>query len=195
MLFVACCRMLIYRKIFASKIYIALFKRFYTVNDLNAQNYQNSIHLMMQLNFLKGYFTYDNFGKFDKFSLKYFIITEGKQIFAVSRCSRILVLTGAGVSVSCGIPDFRSRNGVYARLHVEYPDLPDPTAMFDINYFSKNPKPFFEFARVLSYSFLQLVFVVFVLLRQPIKLYGASVFVLEFGLTPPALCLLKRFEH
>ncbi|CAG9539951.1 unnamed protein product [Cercopithifilaria johnstoni] len=65
------------------------------------------------------------------------------------RCSRILVLTGAGVSVSCGIPDFRSKNGIYARLHIEYPDLPDPTAMFDINYFSKNPKPFFEFAREL----------------------------------------------
>ncbi|KAL3982369.1 Sir2 family protein [Acanthocheilonema viteae] len=65
------------------------------------------------------------------------------------RCSRILVLTGAGVSVSCGIPDFRSKNGIYARLHIEYPDLPDPTAMFDINYFSRNPKPFFEFAREL----------------------------------------------
>ncbi|VDK81416.1 unnamed protein product [Litomosoides sigmodontis] len=65
------------------------------------------------------------------------------------KCNRILVLTGAGVSVSCGIPDFRSKNGIYARLHVEYPDLPDPTAMFDINYFSKNPKPFFEFAREL----------------------------------------------
>ena len=39
---------------------------------------------------------------------------------------RILVLTGAGVSVSCGIPDFRSRDGVYARLAVDFPDLPDP---------------------------------------------------------------------
>ncbi|CAI5449748.1 unnamed protein product [Caenorhabditis angaria] len=45
---------------------------------------------------------------------------------------RILVLTGAGVSVSCGIPDFRSKDGIYARLHAEFPDLPDPTAMFDI---------------------------------------------------------------
>ena len=39
---------------------------------------------------------------------------------------RIMVLTGAGVSVSCGIPDFRSRDGVYARLAVDFPDLPDP---------------------------------------------------------------------
>lgn len=38
----------------------------------------------------------------------------------------IVVLTGAGVSVSCGIPDFRSRDGVYARLAVDFPDLPNP---------------------------------------------------------------------
>ena len=63
------------------------------------------------------------------------------------RSKRILVLTGAGVSVSCGIPDFRSKDGIYARLINEFPDLPDPTAMFDINYFARNPKPFFEFAR------------------------------------------------
>ena len=52
------------------------------------------------------------------------------------------------VSVSCGIPDFRSRDGVYAKLSVEYPDLPDPQAMFDISYFYKNPRPFFKFAKV-----------------------------------------------
>ena len=52
------------------------------------------------------------------------------------------------VSVSCGIPDFRSRDGIYARLAVEYPDLPDPQAMFDIHYFRRNPKPFFKFAKV-----------------------------------------------
>ena len=52
------------------------------------------------------------------------------------------------VSVSCGIPDFRSRDGIYAKLSVEYPDLPDPQAMFDIEYFYQNPRPFFKFAKV-----------------------------------------------
>ena len=52
------------------------------------------------------------------------------------------------VSVSCGIPDFRSRDGIYAKLSVEYPDLPDPQAMFDISYFCQNPRPFYKFAKV-----------------------------------------------
>ncbi|XP_020281472.1 NAD-dependent protein deacetylase sirtuin-1 isoform X2 [Pseudomyrmex gracilis] len=64
------------------------------------------------------------------------------------RCSKkIIVLTGAGVSVSCGIPDFRSRDGIYSRLAQDFPDLPDPQAMFDINYFSQDPRPFYKFAR------------------------------------------------
>ena len=65
----------------------------------------------------------------------------------IKKSSNIIVLTGAGVSVSCGIPDFRSRDGVYARLAVDFPDLPDPQAMFDIHYFKKDPRPFFKFAR------------------------------------------------
>lgn len=49
--------------------------------------------------------------------------------------------------MSCGIPDFRSRNGIYSRLALDFPDLPDPQAMFDIQYFSQDPRPFFKFAR------------------------------------------------
>ncbi|KAJ7180645.1 DHS-like NAD/FAD-binding domain-containing protein [Mycena filopes] len=58
----------------------------------------------------------------------------------IRESKRILILTGAGISVSCGIPDFRSRDGLYASLKQrgEY-DLDDPQQMFDISYFRENP--------------------------------------------------------
>ena len=55
---------------------------------------------------------------------------------------KIVFLTGAGVSVASGIPDWRSPNtGVYANL--EKYNLPYPEAPFSIDYFLKNPAPFF----------------------------------------------------
>ena len=59
----------------------------------------------------------------------------------------IMVLTGAGVSVSCGIPDFRSRDGIYSRLSKEFPEMTDPQSMFEIRYFSEDPRPFYKFAK------------------------------------------------
>ena len=32
----------------------------------------------------------------------------------ISSATNIVVLVGAGISVSCGIPDFRSENGIYS---------------------------------------------------------------------------------
>ena len=55
----------------------------------------------------------------------------------------IMVLSGAGISTSCGIPDFRSATGLYANLQAEgrY-ELDDPQQMFDIHYFVEHPEVF-----------------------------------------------------
>ncbi|GLJ59177.1 hypothetical protein SUGI_1496530 [Cryptomeria japonica] len=67
----------------------------------------------------------------------------------INKSKRILVLSGAGISTSAGLPDFRSRDGIYVQIHDEHPDLQDPKCMFDIEYFRKNPLPFYQFAKAL----------------------------------------------
>ncbi|KAH9940872.1 SIR2-domain-containing protein [Epithele typhae] len=66
--------------------------------------------------------------------------TVDDAVHLIRASKRILILTGAGISVSCGIPDFRSRNGLYASLQDsgEY-ELDDPQQMFDIQFFRENP--------------------------------------------------------
>jgi NAD-dependent SIR2 family protein deacetylase len=63
----------------------------------------------------------------------------------IRKSSNIIVLTGAGISVSSGIPDFRSKGGIYPRLRDEF-GLPEPECMFDLEYFHDNPKVFYSFA-------------------------------------------------
>jgi NAD-dependent SIR2 family protein deacetylase len=52
---------------------------------------------------------------------------------------KVGVMVGAGISVNAGIPDFRSKKGLYSTL-------PSPELIFDIHYFRKNPIHYYEFA-------------------------------------------------
>eukprot|EP00826_Nyctotherus_ovalis_P001293 TRINITY_DN10190_c0_g8_i1.p1 TRINITY_DN10190_c0_g8~~TRINITY_DN10190_c0_g8_i1.p1 ORF type:complete len:416 (-),score=113.49 TRINITY_DN10190_c0_g8_i1:45-1292(-) len=59
---------------------------------------------------------------------------------------KIAVLTGAGISVNAGIPDFRTPGtGLYSQL-AKY-NLPYPEAVFTLSYFAANPKPFYQLAQ------------------------------------------------
>ncbi|KAJ3281353.1 NAD-dependent protein deacetylase sirtuin-1 [Rhizoclosmatium sp. JEL0117] len=67
------------------------------------------------------------------------------RLFASAK--NIMVITGAGISTNAGIPDFRSKGGIYSQLG-EY-NLDSPEDMFHIDTFKSNPKPFYSFAKSL----------------------------------------------
>ncbi|KAG9008311.1 hypothetical protein FRB94_013473 [Tulasnella sp. JGI-2019a] len=42
---------------------------------------------------------------------------------AVAKARRVVIVTGAGISCSCGIPDFRSTDGLYNLVKSQYPNV------------------------------------------------------------------------
>lgn len=77
-----------------------------------------------------------------KYATTYDQIIRG---FKSGRFKKVIVCTGAGISVSAGIPDFRSpKTGLYDNLS-KY-DLPNPQAIFEINFFNEKPGAFYQLA-------------------------------------------------
>ena len=59
--------------------------------------------------------------------------------------NKILVITGAGISTSLGIPDFRSKDtGFYSSLRAM--GMSEPEEVFDIFNFDENPQTFYSLA-------------------------------------------------
>lgn len=71
---------------------------------------------------------------------QYYNIDHAVSLFKSSK--NIVILTGAGISTSLGVPDFRSKNGVYSLLEDSTYD--DPQELFHIENFKTDPGEFFK---------------------------------------------------
>lgn len=61
----------------------------------------------------------------------------------LQKSSKIMVITGAGISTNLGIPDFRSpESGFYSQMKKKGFD--DPESVFDLLHFQEDPRIFYE---------------------------------------------------
>lgn len=64
----------------------------------------------------------------------------------IAECKHIVFFGGAGVSTESGIPDFRSKDGLYNQRDIKF-DRFTPEYLLSIDCLEENPKVFYEFYR------------------------------------------------
>ena len=88
------------------------------------------------------------YSKEEIFNIKY---NEFISLFKNNFFKKIIFMVGAGISTTAGIPDFRSKTGLFKQLQDKY-NMKSPEEFFEISTFLDNPIFFYEFCKIFDLS-------------------------------------------
>jgi NAD-dependent SIR2 family protein deacetylase len=88
------------------------------------------------------------YSKEEIFNIKY---NEFISLFKNNFFKKIIFMVGAGISTTAGIPDFRSKTGLFKQLQEKY-NMQSPEEFFEISTFLENPNFFYEFCKIFDLS-------------------------------------------
>ena len=122
----------------------------FKINIINSNEDIEKIKLHIQ------YLTENRYGKpFNKYytkeeiySIKYKKLIEN---FKEKKFKNIIFMVGAGISTNAGIPDFRSKTGLFKQVQDKY-KFSTPEEFFNINTFFKKPEYYYEFWKLFDLS-------------------------------------------
>lgn len=97
-----------------------------------------------------------------KYNLPYFALISKEEIYYrkysrfITRLKKndfkeVIFMVGAGISTTAGIPDFRSKTGLFKKLQEKY-HLSSPEEFFYKSTFLENPLYFYEFCKYFDLS-------------------------------------------
>ncbi|CAJ1366646.1 unnamed protein product [Effrenium voratum] len=81
--------------------------------------------------------------------LESFDIEGVAKYMQASKCKNVVVMCGAGISTSAGIPDFRTPGSGLYEDNLQRYNLSQPELMFDLAFFRSQPAPFYELCKEL----------------------------------------------
>ena len=107
---------------------------------------KNHIQYMREKKYLIPYTKF--YSKEEIYSMKYNKFIKN---FKENKFKNIIFMVGAGISTTAGIPDFRSKTGLFQQLQDKY-GLKSPEEFFQKSTFLQKPELFYEFCKAFDLS-------------------------------------------